>query len=200
MKVLLFDELDKVDVAALQHDLLLLPPWRRRQVLAYRHLVDRVQCAKAFVLLRQCLSAEYDMHGMPVWEYGKYGKPMLCQSADAKYRVHFNLSHCAKGVMCVVDDEPVGCDIEVIPASVDADLLSACCCRAEQERILLAASPEVEFTRLWTKKEALLKLHGVGLVDDLPGLMASPMARDVVFSTMVCELKGYVYTIAQSIK
>lgn len=190
MKIALFEHPDKVGVEELNSDLLLLPPWRKKKALSYHHLVDQVQCAKAYILLKNTLAEEYGMDEIPEFEYGKYGKPLLEQ-------VHFNLSHCYKGVVCVVDDQPIGCDIEVIPEELDVDVLNACFCLQEQNRILSSPNPQVEFARLWTTKEALLKLLGIGLIDDLPSLLTSSMAKDVNFSTQVSLSGEYVYTIAR---
>lgn len=190
MDISLFDELDKVTDAELRHDLLMLPQWRRSQALAYRNLTDRIQSAKAFILLQQCLARRYELHDIPPFEYGPYGKPSLPN-------VHFNMSHCRKGVICVVDDRPVGCDIEVIPRTVDTDLLAACFNDDEQHAIANAKSPTAKFAQLWTTKEAFLKLTGTGLVDDLPHVLGSPLATSVRFHTVTAETKGYVYTIAQ---
>lgn len=190
MRVSVFEHPERVSEEELRKDLLLLPGWRKKQVLSYRHLIDQVQCAKAFVLLRQCLMEEYGILQIPAFEYGEYGKPLIPH-------VHFNLSHCARGVMCVVNDEPVGCDIELIPKELDADIVAACFSIAEQEQIYSADSPPVEFARLWTAKEALLKLRGIGLVDNLSDLLTSPMTENVHISTIVCEQDGYAYSIAE---
>lgn len=192
MKIALFEQPDKVGVDELNRDLLLLPLWRKKKALSYHHLVDQVQCAKAYILLKNMLAEEYGMVDIPEFEYGEYGKPLLKQ-------VHFNLSHCCKGVICVVDDQPIGCDIEVIPDELDIDVLNTCFSLQEQNCIFSSSNPKVEFARLWTAKESLLKLLGIGLIDDLPSLLTSNMAKDVNFSTQVSLSGEYVYTIARKI-
>lgn len=190
MKVAIFDDPKKVGIDELQNDLLKLPTWRCKQALAYHKLIDQVQCVKAFVLLQQCLAEDYKIYDIPTFQYGIYGKPCIPQ-------VHFNLSHCANGVLCVVDNKPVGCDIEIIPSKLDFDIINACFNSEEQEHIKTAKVPSIEFTSLWTKKEALLKLKGIGLIDELPDLLISPLANNVKISTVVCPHKGYIYSIAQ---
>lgn len=204
MKCAIFDDVRRVSAADLQRDLLQLPQWRVRQAMAYRHLVDQVQCVKAYLLLRQCLAEAYGMHSMPSFQYGEHGKPRLTFDG-VEAQVHFNISHCVNGVMCVVDDAPVGCDIEVIPnewdsqdPQLDEAMMAACFCAAEQRQILAARRPQVEFARLWTAKEALLKLVGSGLTDDLPALLTSSMAENVDITTRVCEQNGYAYSIART--
>lgn len=204
MKCAIFDDVRRVSAADLQRDLLQLPQWRVRQALAYRHLVDQMQCVKAYLLLRQCLAEAYGIHSMPGFSYGEHGKPRLVIDG-AEAQVDFNISHCVEGVMCVVDDAPVGCDIEVIPNEwnsqdplLDEAMMAACFSAAEQRQIQAACRPQVEFARLWTAKEAVLKLVGTGLTDDLPALLTSAMAENVDITTRVCEQKGYAYSIART--
>ena len=164
-----------------------LPIWRRRQAEAYHTLSDKFQCAKAYSLLCDLLKEET----APRFAYGKYGKPYL---PDLPW-IHFNLSHCAKAVVCTMCDTPVGCDVEEIPCEPYPDVLDICFSTEEKECILCSDRPAVEFTRLWTHKEALLKMHGIGLTDELPSVLTSPLAQGVCFETNICQDAGYLYTI-----
>lgn len=190
MKFKIFPMPEVATEAEFQRDLLTLPLWRQRKAMEYRRLTDRAQSAKAFILLRECIAEKYGRRDLPPFEYGKNGKPFLPG-------IHFNMSHCRRGVMCAVDDEPVGCDIEAIPDCVDKDLLGACFSEEEQSAIMAASRPQTAFMRLWTAKEALLKLTGTGLTDGLPLLLQSQTARSARLHTMADEAHGYVYTTAQ---
>ena len=64
---------------------------------------------------------------------------------------------------------------------------------AQRQMIAAAEHPEVEFIRLWTMKEALLKLTGLGLRTDLKTLDLSGYR----FTTRVETQKGYVCTVCQ---
>ncbi len=172
-----------------------LPEWRRRQAESYCALTDKFQCAKAYTLLCTLLNDETGEESVPIFDYGKYGKPFLPDFPD----LHFNLSHCAKAVMCVMGNASVGCDVEEIPREPDLDVLGYCFSTEEKEKIRRSENPSVEFTKLWTRKEALLKMHGVGLIDQLPSLMSSPLAKDICFKTCVRQASGYVYTVCYRI-
>lgn len=175
----------------------LLPAWRRRQAESFRNLTDRLQCAKAYLLLCQLLEEATGQHAVvPSFVYGEYGKPRLA----AWPHLHFNMSHCPKAVMCTLGYTDVGCDVEEIPDTVDEGVLSLCFSPEEQHWICGAANPQIEFARQWTRKEALLKMHGIGLTDQLPSLMESPLARDVAFQTTVCRRGGYVYTVCSPLR
>lgn len=189
MRVLLFREPQLVTQEQLLRDLLLLPVWRRRRALQYRFLMDQVLCAKAYLLLKAGLFQEYGLRGDPEFFYGKNGKPFLRDHPD----IHFNLSHCRKGILCVIADKEVGCDIEEIPASLDDGLCSCCCSGEEIRKIRDSSRPEAEFTKLWTRKEAYLKYTGEGISDDLPDLFSQADLTGMDFRTF--EEKGMVYTL-----
>lgn len=196
MKVLFFDDPQKVGEDELQKDLRMLPEWRREKVLSYKHLPDRVQCAKAFILLREALREEYGLAEVPDFELGAFGKPRLKGHPE----IHFNLSHCRNGVMCIVDESPVGCDIECIPSAPDEDVMRAAFSEDERSRILTSENPPLEYASLWTKKEALLKMTGRGLAEaDLPNILHSPAALTAEFIQDSNPSKGYTWTICKKL-
>lgn len=99
------------DLAKLDDRVLRLPEWRRRKALSYQRPIDRLQCALAYDLLEALL---LDAFGLYLRDheivYDEMGKPSLRGYPDC----HFSLGHCPAGVIAVVADSPVGCDIEEI--------------------------------------------------------------------------------------
>ena len=192
MLVLLHDHPQTVTQEELQRDLLLLPEWRQQKVLSFRFLIDRVLSAKAYLLLCQGLRQKYGITEMPSFDYVGHEKPILHGFPD----IHFNLSHCRRGVLCVIDDEPVGCDIEEIEPQLDLDLVNHCFNEHEAASITSSDNPCIAFTRLWTMKEAALKLTGEGISDDLPSLFerTSPTYR---FLTRECPDHHFVDSVAR---
>ena len=191
MKVLLLDRPQEVTVEELERDLELLPQWRRDMVLAYKFHMGRVLSAKAYLLLAQGVSEVWGIDEPLEFVMGKHGKPSLKGHPE----VHFNLSHCHSGVLCVVDDRPVGCDIERIVSEVKMDLCRYCMSDEEIATITSATNPCLEFTRLWTMKEAILKLTGEGINKDMHYLLSSPEAARVQLTTVTSPT--YVYSIAR---
>ncbi len=191
MHLLLFDRPQHVTQEELQKDLLLLPEWRQKKVLSFHFLIDRVLCAKAYLLLKKGLKHYYGIDGNPQFDYIRHDKPVL---RDYPH-IHFNLSHCKKGVLCVLNNQPIGCDIEEIEASLDIDLCHFCYNDSEITSIINAADPCVEFTKWWTKKESAMKLTGEGINDDLPSLFTPQTLSRLSFDTVVRKDLGFVYTV-----
>ncbi len=86
---------------------------------------------------------------------GKNEKPFLTDWP----RIHFNLSHSGSQAMCVVSSCEVGCDVEEINL-VRAGQILRCLAPGEQE---IVKKNEQDFFRIWTLKESILKVTGLGL-------------------------------------
>ena len=166
----------------------LLSRQRREQALKFKYELGRKTCAAAYLLLREGLRKEYGILEPPVFEYGEHGKPML----SGYPHIHFNMSHCREAAICVVSDRPVGVDIESIREYKES-LARYTMNDAEMERILNADRPDVAFIRLWTMKEAKLKLSGRGITDHMKDVLDG--TED--FLTVVNEKIGYIYSIIQ---
>lgn len=191
MKVLLFDSPQDVTKEELAKDLILLPSWRREKALTFHFLIDQVLCTKAYLLLKQGLKEEYGIDCNPCFDYVGNDKPIL----KGYPHIHFNLSHCRRGVLCVIDDKPIGCDIEEIEEKLDLNLCRFCYNDLEVDSITSASESCVAFTRLWTMKEAVLKLTGEGINEDLPSLFSNELIESVRFETYIEKDKGLVYSI-----
>ena len=155
--LLLNDHLEAIDLATA---LAQLPEWRRRQALAFRPAHQQLQNAAAYLLLCQALREAYGIEEMPLFDYGPNGKPGIVGHPE----IHFNLSHCDEAVICVTDDSPIGVDIESVKA-YDEEVARYAMNDDELRQIHQAPRPNVAFTRLWTRKEAVLKRSGQGLTN-----------------------------------
>ncbi len=142
-------------------------------------------------MLLEGLESEFGIVGKQEFAYFGEGKPYLKNHPT----IHFNMSHCPRGILCVVDDQEVGCDIEEIANHLDEDLYRHCFSASEIEDILSAQSPNERFTVWWTRKEAYIKLTGTGLVDNLPTLLTPEVMSMVKFVTTIDTDRGYIYTI-----
>ena len=137
------------------------------------------------------------------FSYGKQEKPAL-GGAQSASQIQFNVSHSGlKAILAFARRRVVGVDVEQVRDNFDHEALARrFFSPAEQEA--LAALPPGEkcegFFRCWTRKEAYLKAHGLGLslaldsfdVALAPGerqaLLATRPDRDEARRWSLCEV------------
>ncbi len=159
---------------------------RREQVLRFRHELGQKLCAAAFLLLCDGLREEYGIPEPPLLGYGKDGKPFL---ADYPH-IHFNMSHCTEAAVCAISPHPIGIDVERIRA-YNESVARYTMNDEEMRQILSSPHPDIAFIRLWTMKEALLKLRGTGIKKNMKDVLTG----EERFTTVVNTAKGYVYSV-----
>jgi len=181
--IYLNDDLETFDWQAA---LPLLSEQRRQQCLKFKHELGRKTCAAAYLLLCQGLRREYGIEEPPVFEYGEHGKPAIVGHPE----ICFNMSHCREAALCVLSDRPVGVDVESIRRYSES-LARYTMNDREMQLILQAPRPEVEFTRLWTLKEAVVKRSGEGIRNDMKHVLDGLKEA----KTEINEKKSYVFSI-----
>ena len=163
---------------------------RREQALRFKHERSQRMCVLAYLLLKKALREEYGITDNPLFEYGDHGKPQIVGHPD----IHFNLSHCREAVACVVSRQPVGIDVESVNRYKEA-LVHHTMNDYEQAQILAADRPDVAFTRLWTMKEARLKLTGEGITTNLKTVLDDRALWR--FTTIEQLERNYIYTLCE---
>ena len=95
---------------------------------------------------------------------GEHGKPFL----TLQPRIHYNISHSGKYVMCVIAGQEVGIDIQehrkvnyerLVQRMVPSDMV---------REILESDEPEKAFFAQWVLREAYIKWTGEGLAKNSP--------------------------------
>ncbi len=129
---------------------------------------DRRRFRAARGVLRHILAAYVDSDPRQVGlAYGAQGKPFLAQHPD----LQFNLSHTQDVlVVGVTRGRRVGIDVErTIPESVVDEVRETVSSEPERLRLdrLDGAARRVQFSQLWTRKEAYIKADGRGMSLDL---------------------------------
>ena len=181
------EELEAVSGEELEQAIASLPDWRREKALRFKHEQGRKECAFAYLLLCQALRETYGITEKPSFIIGEHGKPRLefnvkdnvnpnSKLSTLNSKPYFNLSHCKNAVACV--------------ESLARHVLSV----EEFEAVSSSADPQIPFTRLWTQKEAIVKLTGRGIDDDLPNLLFK--YNNVSLHTEEHLDKGYILTVA----
>ena len=158
---------------------------RREQALKFKFELGQRLCVLAYQLLKQGLREEYGITENPVFEYNEHGKPSIVGHPE----IHFSLSHCKEAAACVISDQPVGIDVESIREYKEG-LAHYAMNDEEVRRIEVSDNPAAAFIRLWTMKEATLKLIGTGISDDLKTAIDHER-----YQYMTVEREKYIYTV-----
>ena len=168
-----------------------LPQWRRDVALRYKHLQGRRECAVGYIELLRGFRLCFGIDGMPEFGFNEHGKPYLKDYPD----IYFSISHCREAVGCLVSDRPCGFDVEHIRKAKE-ELVRYTMSEEEQNVIFSHPFPDIAFTRLWTQKEAVLKLKGTGIVDDLHNVLSQENLNGITLKTIENTYRGYIFTTA----
>ncbi len=159
-----------------------LPEWRKEGAKKFKRIQGQKENAMAYDLLRKMLGYE------PYFEYGSHGKPYSSNSEKC-----FNIAHCKNAIGVIIGDKEVGIDVECMgrykPALAEYAM-------SEAELKEIEEGGDRVFTMIWTKKEALLKLTGEGIVDDLKNVLTSERMKNVKIISGYDEEKQYAWSIA----
>ena len=104
------------------------------------------------------------------FEYNEYGKPRLTEEWAERMQTpfrFFSISHCKEGIAVAVSEHETGIDIESRTRRISDGLAERVMNEQEQHHIATHPDPQTAFIELWTKKEAVLKLRGTGIIDDM---------------------------------
>lgn len=165
----------------------LLSSERQNAVLRMKFENDRKRSVLGEFLARKAISKQFEISQNDIIiKRTENGKP-YCENLN----IHFSIGHCKDFVVCVVNDSPVGVDIEFIRpldlrvtrfACTEKDLAFLNSCDENQK--------ELNFFRLWTAKEAFIKFHGKVLAD-----LKTVDYESLIPNCKVLEFDGYIATI-----
>ena len=186
--VSIFDDMTQVTETEVQRMLPLVDERRRSETLRYKHLFGQFACLKSWLMLAELLKP-LGITNLEM-DYNEHGKPFLKSHPS----IHFNLSHCKNGIAVVVDFSPVGIDIESFRKD-NLSLVRKTMNPTEEEWIRSSSEPVETFTQFWTEKEAVVKLRGTGIIDDLHHVLDGKGYR---LETHLNREKRYAWSVAYS--
>ena len=186
IRVSVFDDMSLCTDAEVERMLPSVPEPRRSYALRFKHTFGKFACLKSYLMLAELLHEEFglDKFGM---ETGEHGKPFLAAHPE----IHFSISHCQKAIAVVVSDNPVGIDVESF-RTFNEGLLDKSMNAAEKADILSSEVPEEKFVSYWTCKEAVFKMQGTGITDNLHDILSG----GVTTGTKINREKGYALSVA----
>ena len=186
INVSVFDDMSLCTDQEVERMIPLVPEPRRSDALKFKHTFGRFACLKAYLMLAGLLHEEFGLDEFRM-EVGEHGKPFIEGRSD----IHFNISHCQKAIAVVVSDQPVGIDVESF-RKFSEGLLDKTMNETEKAEILASAVPEETFATYWTRKEAVFKMQGTGITDNLHHILSG----GVTTGTKVNREKGYALSVA----
>ncbi|MGP7818262.1 4'-phosphopantetheinyl transferase family protein [Niallia sp. 01092] len=132
----------------------------------YRKQEDKIRSVFAELLVRYAVNQFRGCSNQEIkFCTGINGKPQLVLPNN----IYFNLSHSGCWVVCVVDNDPVGIDIEKIQ-EIEMDVAQQIFTQKESQFLKLSKNSlerKKRFFKIWTMKECFLKAIGEGLSRDL---------------------------------
>lgn len=171
---------------------------KQARVDRFRFVDDKKRTVAGEMLARKAITdwCDVPVEGI-VFDKTETGKPYA-----KGLPVEFNISHSGNMVVCVVDDKPVGIDIEKI-RPIDLKVAKRIC--TEEEQIYLFGCTPTDqdfiytsdrgmltrFFKIWTAKEAYCKLKGIGI-----GALQSTDGNHSVRMTHYMD-EGYMICIAE---
>jgi 4'-phosphopantetheinyl transferase len=163
-----FDKLEFFTSEMLTETIDARPQEQREKALRFRFEDDRKLFVISYLILKSALKNEYGITDPLEYEYEEKGKPNILGHAD----IHFNISHCKNGVVVAVADAPIGIDIECIER-MDLKVARRVCNEEEYDNIIKSKDPKLEFCKLWTIKEAIVKQSGQGISTNLKNIIST---------------------------
>lgn len=160
---------------------------RRQRAAAMRSEADRLRTVAGETLARQMLAERLGCtpQAAPL-RYDEDGKPTAPGTG-----LYVSISHSGAYVVCAVDEEPVGVDVETV-RDVDEKFMRRVCSEEELAYILRGGDRERRFWELWTAKEAVFKLTGHG-----PLLRLSKLTLPETVTVCYTEQFGCALTVAR---
>ena len=162
---------------------------RREQALKFKFEQGQRLCVLAYQLLKEGLHKEYGITENPIFEYNEHGKPSIVGYPE----IYFNLSHCKEAVVCAISNHPIGIDVESIREFKDS-LVNYTMNDDEVREIEASENPASAFIRLWTMKEATMKLVGTGISNDMKTVIDTTKYK---YTTI--DRQRYIYTVCENL-
>lgn len=159
MEVYAIKLLNKLDELTSQNLLSSIDEKKRERLLKFVFWQDMHRSLFADLLVRKIIIDTFNLANEEIYfSINEFGKP----SCEFLHDFHFNVSHSGDWIVCAIDKDPVGIDIEKI-STIDIDVSKNFFSESEHNNILLSNDPFDCFFALWSLKESYIKFIGKGL-------------------------------------
>lgn len=165
---------------------------KKGKIYRYKQRADKSRALIGEILIRNVLCSEYRMKSNELRILkNEYEKPYL----DGHSNIHFNISHSGEYVVCAIDDQPVGIDIEQI-RPIEYVLLMEDYFSEDEMTSITEENKDRQLSRfyeIWTLKESCIKAEGGGL--SIPLKSFSTIADASGGIEHISLLRGVVYCL-----
>jgi len=167
---------------------------KRCRINKYINKKDKIRTLIGEILLRTIIFEELSIINKDItFEKNEYEKPYL----KGHPKFNFNISHSADYVVCVIDDKPIGIDIEEVKHIEYKDIASNFFAVSEFNYIVnnnlnIQLS---EFYKIWTLKESYVKCCGQGLSIPLKSFSVDVDQYEDIKLNIDNEYKEYTFKI-----
>lgn len=169
----------------------LLDPVEAERAQRFRFKQDRERFILGHGVLRELLGRYLKRDGSLIrFSRGPFGKPFL-----ERKKLRFNFSDTKDAILVgFTTGQEIGVDIETMARELDHAAVSEHYFTAPEIAAIQGAGPDAKrrFLDFWTRKEAVLKASGVGIMDDLRVLRV-----DSEHNVMTIEHEAFVKMAAE---
>ncbi|QUG94795.1 MULTISPECIES: 4'-phosphopantetheinyl transferase family protein [Bacillus cereus group] len=172
--------LDK-DIKDCQFDnlLALLSLEKQDKIKQYAFRMDALRSLVADLLSRYLIGIALQIKNEQIqFEVNKYGKPFVKEAPE----LHFNVSHSGNWVVCAIDTQPIGIDVEQMNY-IDVEIAEHFFSKKEQQDLKKVSHQEQQsyFFDLWCLKESYIKMVGKGLSIPLDSFTFRCIDQQILF-------------------
>ena len=133
---------------------------KRERILRFKNADDKKRSVCAEMLAKREIAKRYGIEPCKViFDTLENGKP-YCKNLD----IEFSLSHSGEYAVCAVCERPIGIDIQKL-VTYNEKTVKKVCSEEEIEIIEKSTDKSAEFIKFWTKKEAVMKMCGLGIAE-----------------------------------
>lgn len=160
---------------------------RKNKVNSLKFTHRKITSILAELLIRYNICNSLNINNQDIkFIYNEYGKPSL----KDYFNFDFSISHTDSAIVFISNNSPIGIDIETIKKS-NLKLAKRFFTLHEYEYIKYSATPNEDFFKVWTMKEAYIKMLGTGLHTPLNSFDVLKPTKECYYYNMLyndCEI------------
>ena len=160
-KIFYLDVSALADEPLFENAIKLLSPQRKEKLDRIKNIIDKKLSIGAWLCLREALKSFPALSEDMEITTDKNGKPHF---KNCEY-LHFSLSHSGKMALCALSDKEIGADIQLM-GDFNEKICKKYFSHSEAQYVFSASTKEEKekrFFRIWSLKEAYVKMTGEGL-------------------------------------